>query len=79
MIAGLDRGRCRLASLYGLRPFAAVPLTAAAAIGAAVIESDCSRISAAYHAPVQAAVGLGFSAALGFAGGRVLARDDCER
>jgi type IV secretory pathway TraG/TraD family ATPase VirD4 len=72
MIAGLMRAHADW-HRYFLSPMAAVPLTAVAAIGAAVTNPLFAHL-AAYHAPVQAAVGLGFSAALGFAGGRILAR-----
>ncbi len=72
MIAGLMRAHAAW-DRYMISPLAAVPLTAVASIGAAVANPLFAHL-VAYHAPVQAAVGLGFSAALGFAGGRVLAR-----
>jgi Type IV secretion-system coupling protein DNA-binding domain len=72
MIAGLMRAHADW-QRYLLSPMAAMPLTAVAAICAAVANPLLAHM-VAYHAPVQAAVGLGFSAALGFAGGRVLAR-----
>jgi type IV secretory pathway TraG/TraD family ATPase VirD4 len=71
MIAGLMRAHADW-HRHLLSPMASVPLTAVAAIGAALANPLFAHL-AAYHAPVQAAVGLGFSAALGFAGGRVLA------
>jgi type IV secretory pathway TraG/TraD family ATPase VirD4 len=71
MIAGLIRARAEW-HRYILSPIASVPLMAVAAIGAAAANPLFANM-AAYHTPAQAAVGLGFSAALGFAGGRVLA------
>jgi Type IV secretion-system coupling protein DNA-binding domain len=72
MIAGLRRAHAAW-HRYMLSPIAAVPLTAVAAIGAAVANPLFAHL-VAYHAPVQAAVGLGLGAALGFEGGQVLAR-----
>jgi type IV secretory pathway TraG/TraD family ATPase VirD4 len=71
MIAGLIRARAEW-HRFILSPIASVPLMAVAAIGAAAANPLFANM-AAYHTPAQAAVGLGLSAALGFAGGRVLA------
>src|SRR5271170_4640519 len=59
---------------YALSPMIAAPLTAVAAIGATVANPFIAQLAYALHAPVQAAIGIGISAALGFSGGRVLAR-----
>jgi hypothetical protein len=72
MIAGLLRAHAAW-HRYLISPIAAAPLMAVAAIGAAVANPLFAHL-VGYHAPVQAAVGLGFSAALGLAGGHVLAR-----
>jgi type IV secretory pathway TraG/TraD family ATPase VirD4 len=64
MIAGLMRARANFQQ-YALSPIVAAPLTAVAAVGAAIIGS---------HGALQVAVAAGMSAVLGYAGGQVIAR-----
>jgi len=73
MIAGLIRARAEWRH-YVLSPIAALPLTAAAAAGAAAASPWVAMLGFGSHRPVQLAIATGISAALGFAGGRVLAR-----
>jgi type IV secretory pathway TraG/TraD family ATPase VirD4 len=65
MIAGLIRARATFQQ-YAIAPIAALPLTAVAAAGSALI---------APHGAAQAVLALGASALLGYAGGHVLASD----
>ncbi len=65
MMASLIRERANFRQ-YAIAPFAALPLTALAAIGSALF---------AYHGAAHAVLAAGASAVLGFAGGRVLARN----
>ncbi len=65
MIASLIRERASFRQ-YAIAPIAALPLTAVAAIGSALFS---------HHGAVAAAVAAAASAVLGFAGGRVLARN----
>ncbi len=69
MIAGLIRARANLRQ-YVLSPIAALPLMAAAAASSSCI----ALLGFAAHGPMHLAVSAGISAALGFAGGGVLAR-----
>jgi type IV secretory pathway TraG/TraD family ATPase VirD4 len=73
MIAGLIRARANLRQFL-LSPIAALPLTAAAAAAAAASSSCIALLGFAAHGPVQVAVSAGISAALGFAGGHVIAQ-----
>jgi type IV secretory pathway TraG/TraD family ATPase VirD4 len=73
MIAGLIRARANLRQFL-LSPIAALPLTAAAATAAAASSSCIALLGFAAHGPMQVAVSAGISAALGFAGGHVIAR-----
>ncbi|HEV7614198.1 MAG TPA: type IV secretion system DNA-binding domain-containing protein [Steroidobacteraceae bacterium] len=74
MIAGLMRARARLHH-YLLSPVIAAPLTAVAAAGIALSSSLLAHLGFASHGFVQLAVAVGFSAALGYAGGNVSERD----
>jgi hypothetical protein len=71
MIAGLVRSHARLRH-YLLSPVMAVPLTAVAAVGAAVSSSLLTHWGFAHHGLVQLFVGTGLSAALGYAGGEAM-------
>jgi type IV secretory pathway TraG/TraD family ATPase VirD4 len=68
MIAGLIRARANFLQ-YLMSPIVAAPLTAAAAVGAAMIGS---------HGPFQVALATGMSAALGYAGGHAIARGPAQ-
>ncbi len=70
MIAGLVRGRAA-ARDYLLSPFAAMPLTAVAGIGSAMIGAWSSALGAG--TTLRVAMGTALCAAVGYAGGRVLA------
>ncbi len=63
MIAGLIKARASLQH-YAISPFAAVPLTALAGVGSALLSS---------HGMVHAALAVGAGAVLGYVGGQVLA------
>ena len=77
MIAGMIRARANLRQFL-LSPIAALPLTAAAAAAAAASSSCIALVGFAAHGPVQLAVSAGISAALGFAGGHVIARGNAD-
>jgi type IV secretory pathway TraG/TraD family ATPase VirD4 len=73
MIVGLMRARADFRH-YLLSPFVAAPLTVVAAVGAAISSSGLALMGIAAHGSLQVAVAAGISAALGFAGGRVIAQ-----
>jgi hypothetical protein len=71
MIAGLVRSHAKLRH-YLLSPVMAVPLTAAAAVGAAVSSSLLAHWGFAHQGLAQLFVAGGLSAALGYAGGEAM-------
>lgn len=75
MIAGLARARAQFHH-YVVSPTVAVPLTVAAAVGMAFANPWLAHWGFAPHSLVQLTVATGLSAALGYAGGKVIARPD---
>src|SRR5260370_41903656 len=73
MIAGLIRTRAQLHH-YLVSPVLAAPLTAAVAVGAAVSSAWLGHFGIGPHGWMRLTVGIGLSAALGYAGGEALAR-----
>src|SRR5258708_34966364 len=74
MIAGLIRVRAQFHH-YVLSPLVAAPLTAVAAVGAAVSNYGLAHLGLASHGMVQLIAATGLSTALGYAGGVSAARD----
>ena len=74
MIAGLLRARAEFRR-YLRSPIIAVPLTAVAAAGIALSSSLLAHLGLASDGLVQLTVAVGFSAALGYAGGNVPERN----
>jgi type IV secretory pathway TraG/TraD family ATPase VirD4 len=77
MIAGLMRARAQLRH-YMVSPFVAMPLTAAAAVGIAMSSSLLAHFGLGPHSVVQLAFGTGLCAALGYGGGKGLARETSD-
>jgi hypothetical protein len=77
MIAGLMRARAQFHH-YLLSPVIAAPLTAVAAAGTALSSSLLAHMGFASHGFVALTVAVGFSAALGYAGGSVPERSADE-
>jgi len=73
MIAGLMRARANFQQ-YLLSPIVAAPMTAVAAVGAALSNPLFTQLGLSSHGPFQVAAAAGVSAALGYAGGQVIAR-----
>jgi type IV secretory pathway TraG/TraD family ATPase VirD4 len=69
LLAGLVRSRAAI-HRYVLSPLVVAPLMAVAAVGNAISSSLLVHMGLAAHGPVQAAIAVGVSAALGYAGGR---------
>jgi type IV secretory pathway TraG/TraD family ATPase VirD4 len=78
MIGGLIRARAQWHH-YVLSPLVALPLTATAAAVAAAAGPGIAMLGFAAHGAVQVGVAVGISAALGLAGGRVIAREGGDR
>jgi hypothetical protein len=78
LLAGLIRGRAPLGKIL-LSPLAAVPLTLATGVGAALAASSLQAFGIAGHALLQAGCGLSFGVGLGYAAGRLLSRPALER
>ena len=74
MLAGLARGRAELAK-YLASPIIAVPLTAAVGVGMAMITPTVAGMDVSQHGLIQFALAASISAAVGYAGGRGMARD----
>jgi hypothetical protein len=68
MVAGLIRARAHWRH-YLLSPVIAVPLTMAAAAGMALATPVLGHLGVAAHGMLHLAIGIGFSAVLGYAGG----------
>lgn len=73
LLAGLIRGHAR-ARDYFMAPIAAAPLTVAAAGGAALVGAWAPIFGSAASWGVQLALGTVISGAIGYAGGRIIAR-----
>ena len=74
LLAGLVRSRAAI-HRYVLSPLVVAPLMAVAAVGNAISSSLLVHLGLAAHGPVQAAIAVGVSAALGYAGGRAAGAD----
>jgi hypothetical protein len=72
MLAGLIRGRAAFRS-YWLSPMIAAPLTIVAGTGMALASPLTAGLGMAHQGLMQMALGAAVSAALGYAGGRVVA------
>jgi type IV secretory pathway TraG/TraD family ATPase VirD4 len=73
MLAGLARGRAEL-SKYLASPIIAVPLTAAVGVGMAMITPAVAGMGVSQHSLIQFALAASISGAVGYAGGRAMAR-----
>jgi hypothetical protein len=73
MLAGLIKGRAVLRS-YWLSPLVATPLTIIAGTGLALASPLTAALGMAHQGLMQMTLGAAVSAALGYAGGRVVAR-----
>ncbi len=74
MLAGLIRGRAELHKLL-LSPVIAAPLTAAVGVGMALATPLLAGIGAAQSGVIQIVLGTAISAAIGYVGGRVVAKE----
>jgi type IV secretory pathway TraG/TraD family ATPase VirD4 len=74
MLAGLIRGRAAFRS-YWLSPLVAAPLTIVAGTGMALASPLITAMGMAHQGLMQMTLGAAVSAALGYAGGRVVARE----
>ena len=72
LVAGLIRGGAEVRKIL-TSPILAVPLTAAAGVGAAASSAVLAGSGWAAHGAVQAALGVAVSAAIGYSGGRAAA------
>jgi type IV secretory pathway TraG/TraD family ATPase VirD4 len=74
MLAGLMRGRAAFRS-YWLSPMVAAPLTIVAGTGMALASPLTTALGMAHQGLMQMALGAAVSATLGYAGGKVVARE----